>query len=447
MRVIYDSSNLIAGIGVTPWTRLGPDRWFHNYKIVACQDVGVAAIPHIPSIFMLGLGRSGVRSTRRMVHTDNFCVLANGPLADYRFMPYRPVEVSNDSLQHRFIMNNPAYSFTYENKAWIRETFGSQLPFAPFEIYPRSSLYPTQDCFDRIRQGWDSVVLQNEQIGGGRGTYIVSSLPQFKDALEALPNEGRIIVSKLIRNANERSVQCCITRYGTFASSLQKQFIRNRWLQNPALPVTNGFCGGEVGTVSVGAAQRHEIDRCIRVIGDHMATAGYKGIFGIDFLLHENAVYVLEVNARMTGMTPLHNMLYQKNTDHIPLGLLHILELADIPYTLDHQDSNASPPLKGSMLILRNQSLRPVTITAMPAAGIYTLTGDNLELVRPDAYWNITDARPSILLQPQVEVGSLAEPGAHLITVMTRTAVSSADDTLNDYGRAIVSAIYAAIKY
>ena len=55
MHIRFDDDIKIAGIGLVPWTRLGPERWLKDYKIASLYGVDAALVPHLPGV----LGSAG----------------------------------------------------------------------------------------------------------------------------------------------------------------------------------------------------------------------------------------------------------------------------------------------------------------------------------------------------------------------------------------------------
>ena len=50
-------------------------------------------------------------------------------------------------------------------------------------------------------------------------------------------------------------------------------------------------------------------------------------------IIQNNKIFIIEINSRITGMTPFLTMLQNKNNE-IPFQLLHILELGNFEYEI-----------------------------------------------------------------------------------------------------------------
>jgi hypothetical protein len=449
MKVVYNTNVLIAGIGVTPWTRLGPEQWLQDYRIVSYRDGGATGMLNMPPVHLLGEVELTKKNTQQMIRTDAFKQSALNGLKDYSFITYKPVVVDDPQLEQRFLMNDPGHTRTFENKAWLREAFGAELPFAPFVIVRRADLQADEITYEKLRELCEVLVMQHEQLSGGKGTYIVRNFADFCAALAALPEDGKIVISAYLSGAQERSVQCVVTqRYGTLYGGLQKQIVRDPYVCNLATTVVNGFGGGEIGTLATTPARQKIIAECVEKIGQRMKEEGFKGIFGIDFMIRGGEVFLLEINARLTGLTPLLTMMYRPGLD-IPFYLIHTLELAGEPYTISagQQRPDGQPAGAGGMLVLQSQQSQSCRLDRTLSSGVYTLRGEKLVLVRRDIHFAPNDPADAVLVQSYVTEGTVVKPAERLITAMVRQPVLNTDDELNDFARQLVSSLYAGMLF
>ncbi len=445
MKISYDRSIKLAGIGLAPLTRLGLERWFDNYQIVALHDTDAAGLMHMPPIRLLQELRFGKLNSQQIIKSDVFRTLAAGELAGYDFSTYRPVKVDDPVLRQRFVMSDPVFSKTYENKAWIREHLGSLLPFPAFTIHERSDLAPEANIYARLAAVGTPFVLQHEQLSGGNGTYIIKNYAAYCDALRSLPQRGLIVVSAFIADAKERSVQCCVTSDGVVVGALQKQLIREPLLCNTRIPMVQAFVGGEIGTVQASDAVQAKVRQVAQTIGQYMANDGYKGIFGIDFMIRGEEVYVLEVNARLTGLTPLLTMMCRTDFD-VPFYLLHILELGGYGYEITKPaKKDQTKPAQGSLLLLRSHEDTPKRLTKTLASGVYLSKDGKLKLIRQDCLFADTDPQDALLVQQYAPVGEVVKPGVRLAAIMVRRPVLDSDDHLLEGIRQIVQQLYGHI--
>lgn len=445
MKVTYDRTSKIAGVGVVPWARLGLERWFDNYQIVSYYDWDLGQGLSSPKVHDLAdQVKLKKKNAQRLVCSLAFQKLAAGKLNGYRFLTYRPVKAPNKTLAKRFMAPTVDFTKTFENKVYFRENFEQVLHMAPFCIVDRRQLVPTKDCYLELQKLSKHLVLQHDQLSGGKGTHLVWTFDDYLSALSRLTTANKVVVSAMIENAQEISVQACATKYGTITGPVQKQIIRDSKLYKADLPNVSTFCGAEVGTIKISQKLRKRIDESVQLIGKAMFASGYRGIFGVDFLAQGDELFVLEVNARLTGVTPLLTALYRDALD-IPFYLLHVLEQGGFDYKIVNNKSRE--PQKGSLLILQNQQDNPVILKRAIASGVYIYKKNKLELLRKDINFAPKDPPEAILVQAYVPSGMIVKPGERLVSVIARQTVLNQADTLKTKYTKLVKQLYQAMEY
>jgi len=93
------------------------------------------------------------------------------------------------------------------------------------------------------------------------------------------------------------------------------------------LPATHpfGYCGNDFSALrSLAPDQVEALDRMARQVGGWLASHGYIGAFGADFLVDASGLYFAEVNARMQGSTRMAADLAAR-TEHLDLLLEHVV--------------------------------------------------------------------------------------------------------------------------
>jgi len=417
MIIEYDKDIKIAGIGQSPWQRFGPQCWFNNYAIVS-QDRSTITKGQLGSakLFILPKKlRENGKSTaalKNIVKTEWFKKLASTDLLGYSYLAYRPIV---SELPIKLITNNFSISEKYENKASFRVLFDKLVTFPEYEIAESNELNSLL-TYKKYNEKWGEIVLQDEELSGGVGTYIVKNYNDYKDAIKNLSiRHKKIIISDRISNGTDYSVQCCVTKYGIFVSPLQKQIISSPVLSNTELSGGEKFNGVQIGELGVSADIENQARSSARVIGDYMKKDGFKGIFSVDFFIDKDneQVYTLETNPRMTGVTPLYNLI-QAGSD-TPLPLLHILEVGDYDYSIPSFAKNmldVDIP-KVSMLILRSKKTTDYVAKNFVKSGTYSISGeyisDNLRMENAD-----------ILLESYVSEGDKISPGDKIASLFVR---------------------------
>lgn len=436
MKINYDPKLKVMGIGLTPWSRLGPSKWFPDYKIASLYEWDVT-IENAPEVVALNTKDRHVElhrlNTPSMLKNPVFQDLLIKNFKDYNAIAYKAVDVPEILVRNgmKFLTNGTAIATSLENKAFFRRMFAPLgIPFPEYRIYEMASLEPSRSLLNDFLNGEEAVIVQDSQVGGGKGTFIVrdmSTLEYCFESLSRMKYSGTLVVSKKIESAHERSVQCVATRYGIFVGPLQKQIIAHPLLANLSVADGDKFCGIESNPDDTYASSYAEIKQLAEKIGDELIGMGYKGIFGLDCLVDESGkVFALEVNPRITGATPLQTMLYRKDID-IPFYLLHILELTDSDYTIEDASLPGDQPV-GSLMMVHAQNDRTQLVTETIQSGLYD---DQLSYKKASIQFDENDDR-QVLLQRYIPLSFRLKPGGRTSCIFTNYPVLSNDDTLND---------------
>ena len=413
MKLVFDRTIPVLGIAVDPWARLGPERWFDNYAIAAPYDWDVRGVPGAPRLLSLQRAYPEAPLPRNLKVAELLTIPEFQALISSQsesvLLPYKAIPIPDGLRHRRFLANDRTLAEKLENKVSFRQLMREDVPFPPYRIIERSELTPDVRGLELVLGGKSAVIVQDERLGGGQGTFMVHDLSTLTGALKSLeaPRSGKqLVISEFIEGASERSVQACVTRYGVFVGPLQKQIVAHPLLAHPQKG--EKFCGGELGTDDEHADAYPEIRRYALLIGKRLADLGHKGIFGIDYLVESSGkVFVLEVNPRVTGMTPLVTMLYRDERD-IPFYLLHILELGNYEYQMIDQE--VDKPAPGSLLVMHGQQTAKAELLEAPASGLYA--ADDLQLKRPALHLG-DDSQ--LLVQQSIPPGALLKPGGRVL--------------------------------
>jgi hypothetical protein len=445
MKIAYDQNLKIAGVGMVPWRRLGPEQWFPHYAIASLYDSGEADCG--PRVVSLSSKKAPVhlprRNTRTLLADKQFQARINTELPGYDLMLYRATKIPKELAGRKFIMPDTALAKTYENKVLFRQKLSTVVPFAPFTILARHELEANEAAYEALSAAHiRGMVLQDATLSGGQGTYLVRDFVSYRRAAAALgqhhDNDNPVVVSDLIADAKELSIQACVTHSGVYTGPLQRQIIRNPVLSLD-VPGASSFCGIQILATDQGSELHDRVTAIAQQIGTLLQVEGYRGIFGVDLLqAPDGSVYVLEVNPRITGATPLLSALY-RGEEGVPFYLLHILELGGYDY--DITDKTAAFAKDGALLVVHSLQHETVTVGSLLAAGTYRIVNGELGYVSNQLLLSKLAADEFIVL-PQTQVGETVPPGGMLLSLQfNHVAIDINRDKLYNDVTNIVSAV------
>jgi glutathione synthase/RimK-type ligase-like ATP-grasp enzyme len=437
INVTYSRGEKIGAVGPSVWAKLGPEDWFDNYRVIAADARGYEA----EFVQNLDIGVADIQSvtTQAIIERSDFKDVALRQLPDYRFIVYKPVQPVEGIDQSRFIANDISFA-RFEDKKVFRDLFTGKIPIPKFEIIKTDELLgmDSEEVYQRFSgQFGPRFVIQDNKNSGGRGTFIVKALDDVEHCQNVLREErlgDYVIISQFIEGI-ERSTQVFVSKERSIRGPLQQQLVRNDELLDPSGRGGMYFCGGRFLPHWSDKVEA-QVSTIVSTISGVLRDEGYKGIFGIDFILDDQEnIFVLEVNARTTGLLPLLN----EQTSPMPLYLLHILELAGSPYEVGEVDDSywrmgqATGP--ASFVVLSNTSGKTGYLDEAVGTGNYVLTEGKLEKIDDRARWN---PQSDVMLQLFCSEDSPSKPYVKLANIFLKNPGFDEKGILTDDTRAVV---------
>jgi hypothetical protein len=168
------------------------------------------------------------------------------------------------------------------------------------------------------------------------------------------------------------SMALCLTKFGLLFTAIQRQLIDLPYCEG--LTENGIFCGHVWEETPWPRYVTQKAQKQAQTIGEHLNSLGYRGIFGIDFLIdsEREQVYPIEINPRFTGAFPMLSLLHIERL-LIPMEVFHILEFLGVEYRIDLEELNSgyANPGSGSHLLLFLLSEKDKVSTARLNAGLY----------------------------------------------------------------------------
>lgn len=333
--VSYDTSLKVLTLNRSAWNAVAPLQWFDSYKIISLVENPLAKkmniIPlqkYFPKGARLPATNKEIRTSpqvARLIHDEH--------LEDYwHFYNYSLPQDADEKA----LANDSRVAAKFENKVWLRETFGDTLRFPPFFITSLDMLRKMSitDCLEKL--GAASLVIQHPTQTGGRGTYHAATQRDFDSCVQSLADSLRssdkLVVSQALSMPQERTIQACVANGSVFVGPAQAQLVGQPSLVSSRRGDIQ-FCGGRIDTGLMNDTQYKLASQAAQIVGGRLKDEGYKGIFGMDFLVSNGELYLLEVNPRLTGLSTLLAFIQHD----VPFLLLHILEHAGEAYHIDPQ--------------------------------------------------------------------------------------------------------------
>jgi len=403
-----------VGIGLDPWARLCLESWFKDYSVASRDSFDVEDLGLNISFYNPGIGeRSKILETQQLIASEWFQDSIDAKSLYFSERPLNLNVLKNNNL--RFACNDIKFKSHFENKAKIRE-ITEDLPFIPSETVSFSNLTDNASTFKEYSIKYGAFVVQEEMTSGGRGTYFIHSPQDFsrlKKTLMNLTNKPKKLVVAKFVHGKDVSIQGCITKGGLIVSTVQGQIIGDPILAH-TMHGAEQF-SGIIANIELEETVKREIHRVTEKLAGVLSEEGYRGVFGVDFMIDDDdRVYFLEANTRMTGASLLLTML-QINSGFVPFSLLNVLEIAQEDYDIEGY-SETLDTSSGSMLMLHNTEDKSIKISDQLKSGTYTISGGVASRVCDSPY---LDSGSNFILHLYANPGQTIAPGKRIARIYT----------------------------
>jgi len=310
-------------------------------------------------------------------------------------------EILNTSAELNMRFENKISQYNELSKAGVKfpETLVGSLKDFTYEILSK--------------QLGPKFVIQFNRGHTGSGTHFIQSEAEYTALSVEFP--ARIArIGKFVTGI-PYTLNACITKNGIFIGGLNYQITGvENIAQTKAATVGNDFSYRE----QINQVVLDKIIEQTNLIGMTMSNAGFRGLFGVDLIVSEGEIFIIEVNARQPASIPFYTKL-QIKLGQIPLSLLHLAEFLGIENGLDSVEYSKQnlQPVNAGQIFLRNIEKDTVEIKGDVEMGIYN-TG--LNFIQP-AYSveQINQAGKGQFLLLTQEKGKLIKSGRELARIQT----------------------------
>jgi hypothetical protein len=261
-------------------------------------------------------------------------------------------------------------------------------------------------------------VIQFPVGSGGHCTFFVSTEAELLSLARDNPHQD-VIVSKYIRGPSP-NINAVVLDHSVVLSYPSVQLIGIEECTNwPA-----GYCGNDFSATDyLSDVSIQEIYRQTHRIGSWLRQHGFRGFFGVDFVMDDTHVYPVEVNPRFQGSTQMLTQL-QIMRDEIPLALAHTLHFIDKDVISNpHQVPLhwCSPnPLQGSQIVLHSKEDTDSQVRGALIPGVYAVTDQTIAYRREGLSLSDCQNEDEFIVNCAVpHLGTLVQPGAPLLKIQT----------------------------
>ncbi|HEC20978.1 MAG TPA: ATP-grasp domain-containing protein, partial [Candidatus Peregrinibacteria bacterium] len=290
------------------------------------------------------------------------------------FKQSKKIEKIVEAKKWRLLNNSSDFIKKYEDKLNFYEITKKLKLFCP---QSRVAVFETLDYLELKKSLGAKLVLQLRRGHAGESTFFIENKKQF----ESFKNkylQHKVKISQYIEGAT-LTINACISHHGVKTSSPFYQITGIKELNaNPG-----GTCGVDlVKGASFSPSVEKEITKITHKVGRRMKKEGFKGFFGLDFVVDKkNKVYIIECNPRLTATIAFFTKS-QVRAGRKPYLLCHLEEFLGCDF--HHHRHKHFGDSRGSQVIFRNIRKEPLVIKGDISSGVYKVEGKSVVFLRKD---------------------------------------------------------------
>lgn len=431
-----------------PNRAIGSEKQIENYHIICSHKMDIIDYLKDEGIPVLCLDDESIKNTGKLLEKEEVLryikTESNGETPNIiTFKPSPKIEMICGSHDFNYIGNNWKLNRRFENKInFVEITEKLKIPNAGSKVLRLENFEVAKTYLQKGKK----CVIQLPRGFSGNSTFLIGNKDDFDKVLGKF--EGRSVKIAEYLSGETFTINACIAREGVLVGK-------------PIFQITGltDFNGNKLGTSGndyaypekLDAGAREKIFHYTKTIGEYMKKEGYKGIFGLDFIVGGNdRIDVIEINPRLIGSIPVYTKLQIENGE-FPFLLIHIEEFLKEKVSLgDFAEQTfdswqKEDKFRASQLILRNVSKSPLRIEKALNSGVYRIENGKLEFVKKSYYMGKALQPDEILLQcaPQ---GSVINPDIEYANIQTSYGIM-AEEKLSDLFSDITDLVLNEIKF
>ncbi|MBA7655191.1 hypothetical protein ES703_63090 [subsurface metagenome] len=348
----------------------------------------------------------------------------------------------------------------FENKIKFRKILEQLgIPVPPGKICPVENLH-----YGHLMNAYGlPFVIQHPTKGGGKGTFFINNKEDFNKAYKKIKYPTRetflgekeekpanqVIVAKHIQGPSP-SITGCVTGQGILSTNPQYQILDMPELYNPEKG-SGLFCGHDWTSSNFSENIKKQAYQITERVGNYFKKFGYKGIFGLDFVMDEESekLYVTEANPRLLASFPTISMAQIYNNEPAILAF-HVLEHLNINYQMNFKAINnlIRQKKQGSQMLLHNLLNCWARIHKTLRPGIYQLNKNNkIKFLRPGYKLQDLKKKSEFLITEGILIKkSHLSPNRRLCRILTLNRVLENYKELTPWAKTVAQEVYKGFK-
>ncbi len=445
-QALAEKSADVFAVGLSVYHGLGVVEIMPRATIVCLDDEGLVSVAQGKGLSVFSWEKETNRQNQ--VFRSSAKLLAQPETVDflksksdrpqlYITKPYPRLEKMAQKFGWDLLAPTAKLNHLFEDKT----SFAKLIESGPLTPFPRQVITINQTQLQAAGKkfGWPLVV-QFDRGLAGEGTFLLKDETVIADFAASYEGKSGVAAPKV--TGRTITLNACVVSSGVVLGAPFLQISGVKELN----ATWSGTCGNDYGVeLGITAEQRQNIFDQTLAVGELMRGRGYKGLFGLDFMVSDQ-VQLIEINARPPASVPTFTQLEHAN-DEVPLLGLHLLEFLGIPYEIDLPTVNKkkfTAEHRGSKLVFRNTDRQEKVVKSENRAGVYQVAPDGLDYKRAGISTAALQDQSEALFW-SAKQGKKINANAEMATMIMSVSATDHAGKLNDQATAIVKKTIARI--
>lgn len=274
----------------------------------------------------------------------------------------------------------------------------------------------------------EHLVVQTPYGDSGKTTFFISSEKDWKKHQKHIVGEEIKVMKRISPKCG--TIEAVATRHGTLVGPVLSEIVGHKELT----PYKGGWSGNEADQLVVSDEQKIKVTDMVKKFGDRLYKEGYKGTFCIDYLIDKETdeIYLGELNPRVSGASPVTNLITQKYGG-APLLMFHLLEHLGVDYDIDLDEIQKRWMAfdAWSTVVFKHTSEELRRLDHVPRSGIYRMSDQgNCEIIRRTADWSNASGLDEAFFLRILGPGEYLYKGADMGVLLVRGKMQTPSDKL-----------------
>jgi len=360
---------------------IGLEKDIENHHIICSQKTDLVDKLQEEKIKILCIDNEEIKNSGKLLENKNVLSYiekeSKGNQANIvTFKPSPKISKICAENNFRYLGNNWKLNRKFENKIDFVDIINHlKIPNAKSKVVKLQK--SNKNILNRLEK--NQLIFQLPRGFSGNSTFLIKSKKDLQRIIEKY--EGREFKVAKYLKGDTYTINACATKFGIAVSQPIFQITGlTHYNKNQLGTSGNDYIYSE----NLSIKEKKKIFDYTKKIGEHLAQSGYQGIFGLDFIVNNNAVDLIEINPRFVGSIPVFTKL-QLQKEEASFLLLHLLEFLKIDYNSEPLQDYCSYAFwrkqnnfNFSQLILRNTRKKDIRIKKTMISGIYKIKENKL---------------------------------------------------------------------